>query len=355
MSRLSLLLPVCTALLLAAGFWALASVAPTDLARQAAALAVTLLVCAGLVRVGLVRLLAWRWGAYLGALALLVLVQLFGTEVNGARSWLYLGPLPGFQPSELAKLALLLALAGVLAKRPLRTPLDYLGPLLLILVPVGLVLLEPDLGSALVLLAVGGGMVLVRGVPRRHLLLAVLAAVILLPSVVWPNLEPHQRARLVSFVHPDAEPLGSGYQVIQARIAVGAGGLWGQGHGSGTQTQNGFVPYPATDFIFPVLAEEGGFILAAALLACYGGLFVCLALMAERCRVRRDQLIVAGVLLLVAVQALVNLGMTLGLAPVTGITLPLVSYGGTSLLTTLVALTLAHLTYRQRYRQVAPG
>lgn len=349
MSRLELVFPTLASLLIAAGFWVLASASPSDLGRQAFALLVALSFCAVLGWFGVARLVAWRWGLYLGALLLLVAVQLFGTEVNGARSWLYLGPLPGFQPSELAKVALILALAKTLAKRELRTPLDYPGPLLLLGLPVGLVLSEPDLGSALVMTAVGFGMFLLRGVPRSHLLVLLLAAGALLPGVVWPNLEPHQRARLVAFVQPDAEPLGSGYQVMQARIAVGAGGLWGQGHGAGTQTQNGFIPYPATDFIFPVLAEEGGFVGAVALLFVYGGLFVCLALMAGRAPDPADQLVIAGILLLLGVQMLVNVGMTLGLTPVTGITLPLVSYGGTSLVTTLAALTIALLTYRGRY------
>ncbi len=349
MSRLELVLPTLAALLIAAGFWALASASPGDLGRQAFALLVALSLCGALGWFGVARLVAWRWRLYLGALLLLAAVQLFGTEVNGARSWLYLKPLPGFQPSELAKVALVLVLAKTLAKRDLRTPLDYLGPLLLLGLPVGLVLWEPDLGSALVMAAVGLGMFLMRGVPRSHLLVLLLAVGAPLPGVVWPNLEPHQRARLVAFVQPDAEPLGSGYQVIQARIAVGAGGLWGQGHGAGTQTQNGFIPYPATDFIFPVLAEEGGFVGAVALLLAYGGLFVCLALMAGRAPDPGDQLIIVGTLLLLGVQMLVNIGMTLGLAPVTGITLPLVSYGGTSLVATLAALTIALLTYRGRY------
>jgi len=348
-SRLTLLLPAFAALLVTVGFWVLASASPADLGRQALALLVALAACAGLARLGPARLGAWRWGFYLGSLALLVLVQLFGTEVNGARSWLRPGPLPGFQPSELTKLTLILALAGTLEKRAPRTLPAYLGPLGLIAAPVGLVLLEPDLGSALLIASVGVGMLLVRGVPRTHLLFALLVAMVGLPGAVWPNLEPHQRARLVSFVQPDAEPLGDGYQVMQARIAVGSGGLWGQGHGSGTQTQNGFLPFPATDFVFPVLAEEGGFVGALALLFLYGGLFVCLALMAGHCPRLQDQLIVSGVLVLIGVQVLVNLGMTLGLAPVTGITLPLVSYGGTSLLVTLLSLTVALLTYRGRY------
>ncbi len=346
MSRLTLLLPTFAGFLVVAGFWVLASVAPADLTRQAAALAAALLVCAGVVRLGSARLAAWRWHLYGASLVLLMVVQAFGTVVNGAQSWLRLGPLSG-QPSELVKLAVIVALAGVLA-RPVS---GYLLPLALIGVPVGLVLLEPDLGSALVILAVGAGMLLLRGVPRVHLLLALSVAAVAVP-LLWPNLEPHQRARLVSFAQPDADPLGSGYQVIQARIAAGSGGLWGQGHGEGTQTQNGFIPYPATDFIFPVIAEEGGYLAALALLFAYGGLFVTLALMAGRCPRPHDQFVVSGVLLLVGVQTLVNLSMTLGLAPVTGITLPLVSYGGSSLLVTLGALTVALTTYRDRYRKL---
>lgn len=131
---------------------------------------------------------------------------------------------------------------------------------------------------------------------------------------------------------------------------MGAGGFWGQGHGAGTQTQNGFVPYAATNFIFPVIAEEGGFVGSLALLLGYGALFSCLVLMAGRCPRLDDQLLITGVLLLLGVQALVNLAMTLGPAPVTGIALPLVSYGGTSLLVTLLALGVAFSSYVGRYR-----
>ncbi len=348
-SRLTLLLPLLGALLVGAGLWALGSVSPAELHRQVLALVLALLLCAGLLCLGPARIMAWRWGLYLGALVLLVLVQISGTEVNGARSWLALGPLPAFQPSELLKLALLFVLPSMLTKGAAGGTFDYFLPLLVTALPVGLILLEPDLGSALVIVALGVGLILVRGVPRAHLILAALVMLVLLPGVVWPNLEPHQRARLVSFLDPGGDPLGSGYQVIQARIAVGAGGLWGQGHGEGTQTHLGFVPYPATDFIFSVLAEEGGFLVAGGLLLLYGALFVTLALMAQRCPRPRDRLLIVGVLLLIGVQAIVNLGMTLGLAPVTGITLPLVSYGGSSLLTTLLALTAALLCYRQRH------
>ena len=343
-------LPVLVLLLMGAGLLTLSSAAPGgEFVRQLVFLGVGLAAAIAIVWVGKRRILRFVPHLYGAALALLVLVQLVGTRVNGAKSWLYLGPLPGFQPSELAKIALILALATVLHERPIRGPRGYLRPLALLLPPFALVFLEPDLGSALVLVAIGGGMLLVRGLPWRHLAAFALAFAVLFPSTVWPNLEPHQRTRLVSFLNPAADPQGSGYQVIQSTIAIGSGGLTGKGWGQGTQSQLGFIPYRHTDFIFPVLAEEGGFLAAITLLVLYGLLFWRLVAMAGECLYERDQLIVIGVLTLLGFQVLVNVGVTLGLAPVTGITLPLVSYGGTSLVSTLAALALVFVVHRDRY------
>jgi rod shape determining protein RodA len=200
-----------------------------------------------------------------------------------------------------------------------------------------------------VLLAVAATMVVVRGVPRRHVIVVGLVLLVAVPTVVWPNLEPHQRTRVTTFLDPYADPQGSGYQVIQSTIAIGSGGLWGKGWGQGTQSQLGFIPYRHTDFIFPVLAEEGGFVAAILLLGLYGLLFWRLVAMASECPHERDQFVISGVLGLIGFQVLVNVGVTLGLAPVTGITLPLVSYGGTSLVSTLVALALVYVVHRERY------
>ncbi len=343
-------LPVLVLLLVGAGLLALSSAAPGgEFVRQLVFLGVGLASAIAIVWVGKRRILRFVPHLYGASLALLVLVQLVGTRVNGAKSWLYLGPLPGFQPSELAKIALILALATVLHERPIRGPRGYLRPLALLLPPFALVFLEPDLGSALVLVAIGGGMLLVRGLPWRHLAAFALVFAVLFPSTVWPNLEAHQRTRLVSFLNPAADPQGSGYQVIQSTIAIGSGGLTGKGWGQGTQSQLGFIPYRHTDFIFPVLAEEGGFLASVTLLILYGLLFWRLVAMAGECLYERDQLIVIGVLALIGFQVLVNVGVTLGLAPVTGITLPLVSYGGTSLVSTLVALALVFVVHRDRY------
>ena len=351
MIQRELFLPPITLLILTVGLTTLSSAAPGgELQRQLLYLALALLACALVFWLGRARIMYYTMHLYVITLGLLVLTQFFGTEVNGAQSWLYLGPLPGFQPSELAKLTLIMALAVTLHKHPItQNPLSYLRPLLLIGLPVGLIILEPDLGSAIVLLALGAGMLLVRGIPRWHLMVLIVMTLVAAPTVVWPNLKPHQKARVITFINPAQDPQGSGYQVIQARIAIGSGGLWGKGYKQGTQGQLGFIPYRHTDFIFPVLAEEGGFVAAAGLLLLYGLLFWRLVNMAAECSNMTDQLAIIGVLTLIGFQVLVNIGVTLGLAPVTGITLPLVSHGGTSLISTLVALSFAYVVHRDRF------
>lgn len=350
MTRIDLALPLVTALLLAMGLTTLSSAAPSDeLRRQLIFLVPAALGIAALLWFGKQRLVQFATVGYVGALLLLALVPIFGTEVNGAKRWLYLGPLPGFQPSELMKLALIVMLAVAMSERPLRRLVDYVRPALLIGLPALLILYEPDLGGALTLVAIGAGMVLVRGVPIRHLLLTALLVLVAVPTVVLPNLRPHQAQRIATFLNPAADPQGAGYQVIQSTIAVGSGGLLGKGYGQGTQSQLGFIPFRQTDFIFPVLAEEGGFLAALALLGLYALLFWRLVAMASECLNARDQLLIAGVLVFIGFQVLLNVGVTLGLAPPTGITLPLVSYGGTSLLSTLLALSAAFVVHRDRF------
>lgn len=350
MVRSDLSLPVVVTFLLAAGLLTLSSAAPSnEFMRQVMFLGAGVAGCAVLLWLGRHRVLRYAFPVYWLTIFLLLLTRLIGTEVNGAQSWLYIGPLPGFQPSELAKLSLIMALAVTLHDRPIRGPVSYVRPTLLVLLPLGFVLTEPDLGSGLVLAAIGGGLFLMRGIPWKHLVLFVLLFAVAVPTVALPNLQPHQRARLVSFLNPSADPQGSGYQVIQSTIAVGSGGLFGKGYEQGTQSQLGFIPYRHTDFIFPVLAEEGGFVGALVLLLLYGLLFWRLIAMAAECPFERDQFLIVGVVLLIGFQVVVNIGVTLGLAPVTGITLPLVSYGGTSLISTLFALTIAFVAHRDRY------
>ena len=350
MVRSDLSLPVVVIFLLGAGLLTLSSAAPSnEFMRQVMFLGAGVVGCAFLLWLGRHRVMRFAFPIYWLTIFLLLLTRIFGTEVNGAKSWLYIGPLPGFQPSELAKLALIMVLAVTLHERPIRGLLSYIKPGLLLLLPLAFVLTEPDLGSALVLAAIGGGLMLVRGIPWKHLVVLSVLFAVAVPTVLLPNLQPHQKARLVSFLNPAADPQGSGYQVIQSTIAVGSGGLLGKGYEQGTQSQLGFIPYRHTDFIFPVLAEEGGFVGAVLLLLLYGLLFWRLIAMAAECPFERDQFIIVGVVVLIGFQVVINIGVTLGLAPVTGITLPLVSYGGTSLISTLLALTLAFVAHRDRY------
>jgi rod shape determining protein RodA len=350
MTRVDLTLPLLTALLLAVGLTTLSSAAPgSELQRQLTFLGVAVVGVGGLLWFGRGRLFRFATLFYFLALLLLALVPIFGDEINGAKRWLAIGPLPAFQPSELMKLALILALAALLHERPIRRLVDYGRPLVAIGMPAVMVLAEPDLGGALTLVAIGAGMLLVRGVPWRHLLVVGVVVAVATPTLVVPNLRPHQAQRIATFLNPAADPQGAGYQVIQSAIAVGSGGLWGKGYGQGTQSQLGFIPFRQTDFIFPVLAEEGGFAAALLLLMLYALLFWRLVAMAGECPEERDQLLIAGVLVFIGFQVLLNVGVTLGLAPATGITLPLVSYGGTSLLITLLGLAVAFVVHRDRY------
>ncbi len=344
-------LPFIAAAIVAVGFVTLNSAATPELLRQqfiALGLGVVA-ICVVLV-LGRQRIMQLAPAAYVLAIILLALTMIMGQEVNNARSWLKLGPLPRFQPSEIAKIALILALAQVLHNRPLGSFVSYLRPFALIAVPLGFVFLEPDLGGTLILAAVGAGMILVRGVPWKQLVIAAALVGVAVPTLVWPQLAPYQKQRLLTFLDPAADPLGSGYQVLQSRIAIGSGGLFGKGYQQGTQSQLGFIPEQHNDFIFPVLAEEGGLIAALLLLALYGLLFWRLLGMAADCPEDRDVLIITGTSVLVGFQVLVNIGVAIGLAPVTGITLPLMSYGGTSLISTLLVLGLAWTVHRDRFK-----
>lgn len=344
-------LPFIAAAIVALGFITLNSAGTPALVRQQlVALGLGVVAVALVMILGRQRLMQLAPAAYILSIILLLLTMLIGQEVNNARSWLKLGPLPRFQPSEIAKIALILALAQALHNRPLGTFVSYLRPAFLIALPLGLVFLEPDLGSALILLAIGLGMILVRGVPWKQLLVAVILVGVAVPTLVWPQLADYQKQRLLTFLDPAADPLGSGYQVLQSRIAIGSGGLFGKGYKQGTQSQLGFIPEQHNDFIFPVLAEEGGLIAALLLLALYGLLFWRLLSMAADCPEDRDVLLITGSTVMVGFQVLVNIGVAIGLAPVTGITLPLMSYGGTSLISTLLVLGIAWTVHRDRFR-----
>lgn len=297
------------------------------------------------------QVLSWAFPLYIASLAMLVLVLLVGREINGAKAWFDLGPV-GFQPLEIAKIGLILVLARVLAARPLVGPLDYVLPALLAAPILGLVFIQPDLGGTLVLIAGVLGILFVRGMPMHHIIIGLVAVALLVPTAIWPNLNQYQRDRVEILFDLSKDPRGKGFQQIQSTIAIGSGGLMGKGFGAGTQTQLGFVPERQTDFIYSVLAEEWGLVGAATLLLLYALLIFRLGRMVLECVRMEDRLVIAGVLTMLAFQVVVNIAVTLGLAPVTGLTLPLISKGGSSLVMVYLGLGLALLMHRDRYREV---
>ncbi len=289
----------------------------------------------------------WAWLVSVGLLVLVL--GPWGTTVNGSRSWL---PLVGgftLQPAELAKVGLTLALAALLAGRLDRGlapgTREVLLSGVLIAVPVSLILLQPDLGSAVVVASVGVVVVAVGGAPRRWLAAgALLAAVAVVAAVTTPVLGGYRRDRLTAFLDPSADPLGLGYQTRQVRLAIGGGGLWGQGFMNGERTQGGFVPYQLNDFVFSVAGEELGFVGAGGLVLLLAVVVLRVLVVAARAEDPFGRLVGVGVATWLAVQIVQNIGMNLGMLPVTGIPLPFVSYGGSSMLVSWLAVGLVDAT-----------
>jgi len=285
---------------------------------------------------------AWLlWGV--GAVMLLA-VDIAGEMGNGSRRWLAVGPVT-VQPSELMKLALIVVLARIFHRnaRPGGLRLrDLVLPAVLTAVPAALILAQPDLGTAGVFVFIFASMVLMAGPSRRTLAIIAgvgLAMAPLLP-VAFARLKPYQQRRLETFLSPELDPLGAGYHVIQSKIAIGSGGFHGRGFLQGTQNQLNFLPEQHTDFIFSVYSEEWGFVGAILLLVLYTILLLRGLVVVARAKERFGALIAFGVLANVFWQASINLGMTTGLLPVVGITLPFFSYGGSSLVTLMASLGL---------------
>lgn len=307
-----------------------------------------------------VPLSIWRDAAYpayaLGLVAL-ALVPLIGSEALGARRWLALGSVT-LQPSEIVKVALICALARYydgLTSGPSR-PRNLLPPLLLIGMPVLLTLRQPDLGTALLLTAEGLALMFLAGVSWLYFAGLAIAAFAALPLVL-ARLHGYQLRRLEVFLDPDKDPLGAGYHIAQSKIALGSGGLAGKGFLQGTQAQLDFVPEKPTDFIFAVLGEEWGFLGTLTVLALLAALVGTALAMARRGRSRFARAAIAGFAVMVAACALINIAMVTGVAPVVGVPLPFLSYGGTSMLSLMVALGLAmsaHVEGRARRRPGDP-
>ncbi|MBI3726387.1 rod shape-determining protein RodA [bacterium] len=285
------------------------------------------------------------------AIGLLALAAVFviGSTANGARRWFEVSTIR-VQPSEFMKYALVLLLARVIAREgeQVRTARGLVVPALVTLVPFALVLKQPDLGTALTYLPVLAVLLFAAGARLRHAGAVALAGAAAAPLAWFLVLRDYQKQRILTFLAPERASLGGAYQALQSQIAVGAGGLTGMGFEQGTQGSLGFLPFRHTDFIFAVVGEEWGFVGGLVLLALYGVLIYALVEIALGTRDLEGRLLVVGVATVLATQVLVNIGMATGIAPVTGITLPLVSYGGSSLLANLAGLGLAASVSRRK-------
>jgi rod shape determining protein RodA len=275
---------------------------------------------------------------YIASVASLVSVLVFGQKYLGARRWI---KMPGFhfQPSEWVKLILILAMARYFAEMRNKdlSWSDFIKAGMVVGVPMLMVLAQPDMGTALTYLPIAIVGLFLGGLRLKQALIVLMLAGIMLP-VALRVMKPYQRERLTSFMNPDADKQGSGYQVIQSQIAVGSGGIWGKGTAKGSQTHLAYLPVPQTDFIFAAFSEEHGFVGALGVLLLYFIVLMRLTQNAQTAPDRAGAFIVMGVVAVLSFHILVNIGMVVGFMPVTGIPLPLMSYGGSSVLFMFLAL-----------------
>jgi len=277
----------------------------------------------------------WTPWLFAAGILLLVMVLLAGEMGKGAQRWLDLG-FVRFQPSEIMKLAVPMMAAWYLMDRPLPPRLTELAALLLIcLLPAALIARQPDLGTALLIAASGVIVILLGGISVRLIVLFGAVAIAVAP-VLWMNMHDYQRQRVLTFLNPESDPLGSGYHIIQSKIAIGSGGLFGKGWLNGTQAQLEFLPERATDFIFAVMGEEFGLFGLATLLVLYTLIVLRGLYIATQAQDTFSRLLAGSISLTFFVYVFVNTGMVTGLLPVVGVPLPLISYGGTSMVTIMI-------------------
>ena len=327
---------------------AAAMVNPSLATRHALWIAVGLLAGIGVAGTEYRRWGEFAWIAYGLSVAALALVLIAGAVRLGASRWLSVFGL-SVQPSEFAKLATLWLLARYLAGQPTPLPPRVVWTsLLFVIPPAALVFLQPDLGSASIFAAIWFGMIWAAGAPRGTLT-ALTGGVLALAPVAWHALKDYQRDRLMAFIDPHADPLGAGYTIIQSIIAIGSGQLWGRGWFAGTQNQLSFLPERHSDFMFSVLGEEWGLLGSLTVVVVFGVLLARILRIGSIASDPQGRLLAAGVFSWLAYQAFVNMGMVMGLLPVVGIPLPLISYGGSSMVTVWMALGILQSVRRSEF------
>jgi len=294
-----------------------------------------LMLCIALVDIRFIARLSWL--AYAVGVIMLLLVMRMGHVGKGAQRWIEIGGME-WQPSELMKIVLVLALASWFHKASwerMGNPLFLMPPAIAVAVPVALILKEPNLGTAMITAVVGGAVFLGAGV-RWWKVVLLCGAIALAAPLAYEHLHDYQRARLVTFLNPESDPLGAGYNIIQSKIALGSGGMWGKGFLQGTQGLLDFLPEKQTDFIFTMLAEEFGLVGSLALLSLLtlivlGGMAIAL-----RCRHQYGRLVALGISVNFFMYVFVNIAMVMGVIPVGGVPLPLISHGGSAMITVMI-------------------
>ncbi|EMR13379.1 Rod shape-determining protein RodA [Methylophaga lonarensis MPL] len=322
------------------------------LVRQMIRMAAALLVMVAIAQINPERMRSWAPGVFLVGLALLVAVLIFGIVGKGAQRWLDLGFFR-FQPSEIMKLAVPILVAAYIAERPLPPSFfRMLVALVMIAIPTLLIAKQPDLGTAMLIATSGLIVIFLAGISWK-IIISFLALASAAAPVLWYLMHDYQRRRVLTFMNPESDPLGAGYHIIQSKIAIGSGGLTGRGWLQGTQSHLEFLPERSTDFIFAVIAEEFGLLGVGMLLALYllitaRGLYI-----AGQAQTTFARLLAGSIALTFLVYVFVNVGMVTGLLPVVGVPLPLISYGGTSMVTLLAGFGILMSVHTHR-RMMSP-
>jgi len=299
--------------------------------------------------------MALAYPAWAAGMVLLLLVYFIGSVGMGGQRWLDIGFMR-IQPSELMKIAVVMALARYYHARTFqqsRRLSSLIMPVLLIVLPAVLVVKQPDLGTGITIIAGGAAVMFLAGIPA-WIFVSVGVAAIPAAFAIWPFLNLYQQKRVLTFFNPESDPLGAGYQITQSKIALGSGGLTGKGYLEGTQSHLNFLPEMKTDFIFTVLVEEFGLVGAVAVLLVFGIVLMYGLLMGIGCRNQFGRLMASGLAMSLFFYILINIGMVMGLMPVVGVPLPLISYGGSAMLTWAIAYGLILSVAIHRHVNLAP-
>jgi len=337
-----LLLICCLAAVGYVALYAAAGGSPEPYAQtQLVRFCIGLVLMFGIAMIDIRFIAKWSWAAYALGIVLLLIVAKFGHVGKGAQRWIAVG---GFQlqPSELMKIFLVLGLARWFH----RASYEQVGrlrflivPAIAVLLPVGLILKEPNLGTAVITGAIGAAIFLAAGVRWWKFAIVIIGIGAALP-VAYHHLHDYQRQRILTFLHPERDPLGTGYNILQSKIALGSGGMWGRGFLNGTQSNLDFLPEKQTDFIFDVLAEQFGLVGSACVLGLLLLIVLSGMLIALRCQHQFGRLVALGISVDLFLYVFVNIAMVMGAIPVGGVPLPLISYGGSVLITAMIAFGL---------------